>query len=137
MYMEMLLSQAWECHQPLRAQGRTGQGRAGWVGRAGGKQRGKLFLPGKAASDFRNHEKGYLGFSRLKQLHLLALVAQMDTQEPRVSQHPLPILGQLGVCQSQPAQGGFALLCWRGLRCSSSPTALPAVSGHMTCNPAL
>lgn len=132
MYMEMFLRKPQEYHHPLRTQVRTGQGRAGWVGRAGGKQRGKLFLPSKVPSDFCNHEKGFLGSFRLKHLHLSLSCSEGYSRAPCLT---APIghssLSQLGGCQSQPAQGGFPHSAG-----SSSPTALPAVSRHVTHSPA-
>lgn len=58
-YMVMLLGQPQDslesCHPPKRVHRKSGQGQC-WVGRAGGKQRQKLFLPDKALSELCSHK---------------------------------------------------------------------------------
>lgn len=134
---------AWRAATHRRGcRGRQGRDDAGWAEQKG-SGRGEAFPPREGSP---SSENGYLGSSRLTHLPLSASVAQEGTRDSScVLQHPLPhqfqpphrLSAALGCWPTLP-QGGFAspLSMW-GLRCSSSPTALPAASRRVTCNPAL
>lgn len=93
--------------------GRQGRDDAGWA-EQNGKQRGKIFLLGKAWSDFCSHKRMDIWVPSGWNICLLSpSVAQEGTQDPCVPQHPLPhfflpphlLPSTLGGCQPHVPPG--------------------------------